>query len=195
MSFNFTCPSCKQVMQCEDAWTGMEAQCPTCGKQITLAKHVSDILEVLPGPFAVLRSDATSRKISRLAFALVWGVILLVDFFYFYGIKTFFVLDRNRIVRRAEEQCVKMLTNIANHASRDIDIIRVEISESDEKWAEVTYVDNKENQGETQKFRMKIKIVAKDEIRIGNIFTRLVKGPPDDAIAVQINPEDLSVFL
>ncbi len=126
---------------------------------------------------------------------MVWGVILLVDFFYFYGIKTFFVLDRNRIVRRAEEQCVKMLTNIANHASRDIDIIRVEISESDEKWAEVTYVDNKGNQGETQKFRMKIKIVAKDEIRIGNIFTRLVKGPPDDAIAVQINPEDLSVFL
>ena len=36
MSFDFTCPFCSQVMQCEDEWRGRQAKCPTCGKNITL---------------------------------------------------------------------------------------------------------------------------------------------------------------
>ena len=36
MSFDFTCPFCKQVMQCDDAWAGLAAKCPSCGRDILM---------------------------------------------------------------------------------------------------------------------------------------------------------------
>ena len=36
MSFQFTCPFCNQAMECEDAWAGQTAQCPSCGHEVVL---------------------------------------------------------------------------------------------------------------------------------------------------------------
>ncbi|MBQ4479847.1 MAG: hypothetical protein II943_04325 [Victivallales bacterium] len=39
MSFIFKCPYCQQAMNCEDAWDGLKAQCPQCGKDTILRKQ------------------------------------------------------------------------------------------------------------------------------------------------------------
>ena len=48
MSCEFTCPHCSQVMECEDEWHGLQAVCPTCGKQTTLPAAPTALALVLP---------------------------------------------------------------------------------------------------------------------------------------------------
>ena len=40
MSFTFICPNCNQKLEAEDEWLGMEAECPGCGKKITVQKTI-----------------------------------------------------------------------------------------------------------------------------------------------------------
>ena len=38
MSFTFYCPNCNQKLEAEDEWATQQADCPNCGKKITIAK-------------------------------------------------------------------------------------------------------------------------------------------------------------
>lgn len=40
MSFTFICPNCRQKLEAEEEWLGMEAECPGCGKKIIVQKTV-----------------------------------------------------------------------------------------------------------------------------------------------------------
>ena len=64
MSFNCTCPYCKQLLQCEDAWAGMTAQCPTCGQNIVMnpppAAPPPPLQTVQFSPFAGARPERAS---------------------------------------------------------------------------------------------------------------------------------------
>ena len=38
MSFEFPCPKCKRVVEADEDWIGVEAECPFCGATITVSK-------------------------------------------------------------------------------------------------------------------------------------------------------------
>ena len=40
-TFNFNCPQCGNLLSAEDEWRGMETQCPTCNKNITIPPNSS----------------------------------------------------------------------------------------------------------------------------------------------------------
>ena len=44
MSFKFFCPHCKQKIEAEDEWIGMEADCPECGKAIKVVKPTASTI-------------------------------------------------------------------------------------------------------------------------------------------------------
>ena len=40
-TFNFNCPQCGNLLSAEEEWLGMETQCPTCNKNITISPNSS----------------------------------------------------------------------------------------------------------------------------------------------------------
>lgn len=39
MSFIFYCPSCRQKLDCDDAWDGLNTNCPKCAEKISVRKE------------------------------------------------------------------------------------------------------------------------------------------------------------
>ena len=54
--FYFLCPQCGHQVKAEDEWIGLEAQCPHCGKNITITKP-----EQPPVPVAVTKVDQDEK--------------------------------------------------------------------------------------------------------------------------------------
>ncbi len=130
MSFNFTCPFCNQVMQCEDAWNGMEAQCPACGKQITLssAKPAVSVSPVLIPKGMSNPECAAMTKKARSKIALVWIVTLAVALISFYGLIIWVLpMKVEEIKKELVKESEKLVEKIIEGNNSDIDVTEVEV--------------------------------------------------------------------
>ena len=41
MFFDFTCPSCGKITEAQNDWEGMQAECPNCGKNVTIKRQLT----------------------------------------------------------------------------------------------------------------------------------------------------------
>ncbi|MBQ4479848.1 MAG: hypothetical protein II943_04330 [Victivallales bacterium] len=130
MSFEFTCPFCNQAMQCEDEWRGMQAQCPTCGKSITLnppgqmaAQPVLPPQEsAMPSAIAANASSSGSGGILGKIFTGVGVVIGIAIAIFIYA--TFFdKLSEGEIIKTSKE----LVEQIIEREVRAADVKQVDI--------------------------------------------------------------------
>ena len=73
MSFVCNCPFCHQELTCEDAWAGMQSQCPVCGKTITLNPPAP----IFPATAAPNTGDTASQAPQNAAHTSI-GIILAI---------------------------------------------------------------------------------------------------------------------
>ena len=68
--FTFPCPSCHKSIQCDDAWSGQQINCPICQALLTVPKHDPGAHNPLvPKPPAESRlATAQSTKVARSSF-------------------------------------------------------------------------------------------------------------------------------
>ena len=65
-TFKFACPHCGQHLEAEPDWAGMEVECPTCGKAITVPdpQQSTHLPDVPPSTDAKATSDLVSDALS-----------------------------------------------------------------------------------------------------------------------------------
>ena len=66
MGFTFSCPHCNQELEAEDEWIGQEADCPVCGRRITIMQpaRATDSVEETSQPTEAVHRRFTLKNIS-----------------------------------------------------------------------------------------------------------------------------------
>lgn len=67
--FTFPCPACHRTIQCDDAWTGQQINCPLCQALFTVPKNIPGHNPLVPKPPAESKlATAQSTKVARSSF-------------------------------------------------------------------------------------------------------------------------------
>ena len=125
MSFDFTCPFCNQVMQCEDEWRGMQAKCPTCGKSITLnpSTQVPQAMQSqnMATPTANASSSGSGKSGGRI-WTLLGGVVAVAIGIFVYA--TFFDKpSEDEIIKTSKELVKEIIEREVRHTDvKNVDI-------------------------------------------------------------------------
>ncbi|MBQ4481447.1 MAG: hypothetical protein II943_12510 [Victivallales bacterium] len=168
MSFDFTCPFCNQVMQCEDEWRGVQAKCPTCGGDILLRPPSTpsnagpDLSRRMPytdgpEPQAAARQAVSNQFSSpkksgfiKGLLKVILGVIVLIGLAG--GGYWYYQENKNNNISKAAEEVFKDLIedNCYSSSVTSITVADLEKSGQDKYTAKaevIAYVEGKEEKG------------------------------------------------
>ena len=182
MSFDFTCPFCSQVMQCEDVWRGMQAKCPTCGKSITLNPSAQvNAPQAMQSQNMAASADNASSSESKKSGGIIWmllgGMAVVAISFFIYA--TFFdKVSEDEIIKTSR----KLVEEIIEREIPTAHINNVEIKDltevSDNHYKATAYISGYDLNGGYETILCSVEI--KIEVQGDKLYVEIVPGTAVD---------------